>query len=146
MIFRLFINKDCEEAVTAMVHERTPLVDEIERLVIQDGISDKIMGYDENEIVMLAVCDIDCFYVESNKTYAHCIDNKSYLIKKRLYELENMITGDFVKINKSALANWAQVFKLQVQFSGAVDVIFKSGYRDCISRRCFADLKRRYGL
>lgn len=147
MIFKLFINKECEEAVTAMVHERTPLVDEIERLVIQDGVSDRVMGYREDEILMLAVCDVDCFYVENNKTYAHCcVDNKSYFIKKRLYELEDMITGDFVKINKSAIANWRQVSKLQVQLSGAVDVIFKSGHRDCISRRCFADLKRRYGL
>ena len=27
-------------------------------------------------------------------------------------------------------------------FSGSVDVIFKSGYRDYVSRRCFADIKK----
>lgn len=146
MVFKLFIDKNCEEEVTATVHERTPLIDEIERIVLQDNITDKIPGYEEDAITMVSISDIECFFVENEKTYAHCINGKRYLIKKRLYELEEMLPGDFERINKSALANWRKVSKLKVQLSGAVDVIFKSGYEDCISRRCFSELKRRYGL
>ena len=36
MIFKLFIDKNCQEEVIVNVHERTPLVDKIERLVLQD--------------------------------------------------------------------------------------------------------------
>ncbi len=45
MIFNLKINKDCEEEVTATVHRRTALIDEIERLVMQENVTDKIAGY-----------------------------------------------------------------------------------------------------
>lgn len=146
MIFKLQIDQHCEEEVTATVHKRTPLIDEIEKLVLQENITDQIPGYDEDGITMLELSQVECFYVEADKTYVSDIDGKRYLIKKRLYELENVLPADFERINKSAIANWKRISKFKVQLSGAVDVVFQSGYTDLISRRCFAELKRRYGL
>lgn len=146
MVFKLFIDKNCQEEVIANVHERTPLIDEIERLVIQDNISDQLPGYIDDEITMLGISDIECFVVENEKTYAICKNGQRYLIRRRLYELEGCLPGSFERISKSAIANWKKISKLKVQLSGAVDAVFQSGYVECISRRCFAELKRRYGL
>ncbi|MBE5775853.1 MAG: LytTR family transcriptional regulator [Clostridiales bacterium] len=146
MVFKLFIDKNCREEVIANVRERTPLVDEIERLVLQDNISDQLPGYVDDEITMLVISDIECFVVENEKTYAICKNRKRYLIRKRLYELEDRLPGYFERISKSAIANWKKIAKFKVQLSGAVDAVFQSGYVECISRRCFAELKRRYGL
>lgn len=146
MIFKLQIDKNCEESVTALVHERTALIDEIERLVMQESVSDQISGYIEDEIIMLDIKQVECFYVEADKTFASYADGKNYLVKKRLYELEAILPGDFEKINKSALANWKKISKFKVQLSGAVDAEFMSGHTDYISRRCFSDLRKRYGL
>ncbi len=146
MIFRLFIDRDKPEEVTATVHQRTPLIDEIERLVVQSGLSDQIPGYVEDEIRMLRVEEIECFVVEGEKTYAMYSDRKRYQVRRRLYELEKDLPAGFERISKSALANWKAVARFKVQLSGAVDAVFKSGYVECISRRCFAELKRRYGL
>ncbi|MBQ9008520.1 MAG: LytTR family transcriptional regulator [Clostridia bacterium] len=146
MIFRLFIDRDKPEEVTATVHARTPLVDEIERLVLQDDVSDQIPGYIEDDILMLNVAQVEYFVVENEKTYAQYSDRKRYLVRKRLYELEKELPGNFERISKSALANWKAITRFKVQLSGAVDAVFKSGYVECISRRCFAELKRRYGL
>ncbi len=146
MIFKLQIDPNCEEQVTATVHRRTPLIEEIEKLVLQESVTDQIPGYEEDEITMLDISRVVCFYVEADKTYASYTGGKRYLIKKRLYELEGVLPGEFERINKSAIANWKQISKFKVLLSGAVDVIFKNGYTDCISRRCFAELKRRYRL
>ncbi|MCR5088989.1 MAG: LytTR family transcriptional regulator [Oscillospiraceae bacterium] len=146
MIFRLLIDRNCHEEVIATVHERTPLIDEIERLIQQDSISDQIPGYMDDEISMLEIQHIECFFVENEKTFAVYRDGKQYQIRKRLYELEAVLPGYFEKINKSAIANWKRISKFRVQLSGAVDAVFRSGYIECISRRCFADLKRRYRL
>lgn len=146
MIFNLQINKDCEESVTAVVHERTPLTDEIERLVMQENVTDRIAGYDEDGITMLDIKQVECFFVQSEKTYAAYSDGKRYLIKKRLYELENILPDEFERINKSAVANRGRISKFKVQLSGAVDAVFASGYTDYISRRCFSELRKRYGL
>ena len=146
MIFRLFIDREKPEEVTATVHQRTPLIDEIERLVVQSGLSDQIPGYVEDEILMLRVEEIECFVVEGEKTYAMYSDRKRYQVRRRLYELEKDLPAGFERISKSALANWKAVARFKVQLSGAVDAVFKSGYVECISRRCFVELKRRYGL
>lgn len=146
MVFRLLIDRNCVEEVTATVHERTALINEIERLVLQDSITDRIPGYEDDTIVMIPVSGIECFYVEKDKTYAHCADKRRYLIKKRLYELDGLLPDHFERINKSAIANWTQVAALKAELSGAVNIVFKSGYVECISRRCFSELRRRYGL
>ena len=146
MIFRLNLNPKCEEEVIANVHERTPLIDEIEKLVTQENVSDQLTGYFEDEIKILNTEDIECFFVEDEKTYALCSDRKKYVIKKRLYELETILPTDFIKLNKSAIANSKKISKFKVLLSGAVDAEFTSGYTECISRRCFADIKRRFGL
>ena len=146
MIFKLQLDRNHVEEIVATVHQRTALIDEIERLVTQDNLSEQIPGYEEDEIVMLDLKQIDCFFVEDERTYAHCQDGKQYLIRRRLYELEKNLPGDDERISKSAIANWPRISRFRVQLSGAVDAVFKSGYTECISRRCFAELKRRYGL
>lgn len=146
MIFKLQLDRNHVEEIVATVHQRTALIDEIERLVTQDNLSEQIPGYEEDEIVMLDLKQIDCFFVEDERTYAHCQDGKQYLIRRRLYELEKNLPGYYERISKSAIANWPRIRRFRVQLSGAVDAVFKSGYTECISRRCFAELKRRYGL
>ena len=146
MIFKLLIDRNCQEEIIANVHEKTPLINEIERLVLQDQIADEIAGYSEDEITMLSMKDIEYFTVEDEKTYAVCGRNKKYHIRKRLYELEDLLNADFVRLSKSVIANKRKIVKYKTQFSGAVDAVFESGNTECISRRCLADLKRRYGL
>ena len=73
-------------------------------------------------------------------------DGKQHLVKMRLYEIEQLLPNYFVRINKSAIANQSQIAKFKASFSGAVDVIFKCGHVDYVSRRCFSEIKRRYQL
>ncbi len=146
MIFRLNLDPKCEEEVIANVHERTPVIDEIEKIVTRENTGDQLTGYLEDEIRILKTEEIECFFVEDEKIYALCSDRKKYVVRKRLYELENILPSDFIKINKSAIANSKKIARFKVLLSGAVDAEFSSGYTECISRRCFAEVKRRFGL
>ena len=74
------------------------------------------------------------------------IDTKcnSYVLKERLYELENILPTYFIRINKSTLANEHRIARFDAVFSGGVDAVFQCGYREYVSRRCFAEIRRRY--
>jgi len=146
MKFRLIIDKEKEEEVVATVHERTRLTDEIEQLVAREGAADEIVGYDEDVIKLLSVDEVEAFYIEDGKTYASYTDKKKYRVRLHLYELEAMLPKNFRKINKSNIANMNHIVKFRTSLNGAVDALFGSGFSDCISRRCFAELKRRYSL
>ncbi|MBE6943181.1 MAG: LytTR family transcriptional regulator [Ruminococcaceae bacterium] len=141
MKFRLIIDKEKEEEVVATVHSRSALIDEIEALISQQ--TDRIPGYTEDDIKMLSVSEIECITVLDGKTYAIDSNNKHYRLKQRLYELESALPASFIRINKSTLANEKALERFTVTVAGSVDAIFKCGYREYVSRRCFSEIKRR---
>ena len=141
MKFRLIIDKEKEEEVVATVHGRSPLTDELEALLSKHN--DRIPGYTEDDIKMLSVAEIECITVLDGKTYAIDLKNRRYRLKQRLYELEQQLPSSFIRINKSTLANENALDRFAVTIAGSVDAVFKCGYREYVSRRCFAQIKRR---
>ena len=146
MKFTLNVDKTCEEEITATVHAPSELTERIEALVMEYMGRDKLPVYTEDEMKMLPIAQIECITVIDGKTWAIDTSGKRYRLKARLYEVESLLPSNFIRINKSALANTARLDRFAVCFTGAVDAVFQSGYREYVSRRCFADIKRRYDL
>ena len=144
MKFKLIIDTAKEEELVATVHRRTALIDEIEALLLNHTASDRIPCYTEDDIKMLLPSEIECVTVFDGKTYAIDKDGKRYRLKQRLYELETQLPPSFIRINKSALANENRLDRFAVTYSGGVDAVFKCGYREYVSRRCFSEIKRRF--
>lgn len=144
MKFKLIIDKEKDEEVVATVHNRSGLTDEIEALVLKHAGTDRIPAYNEDDIKMLAFSDIECVTVLDGKTYAIDSKNRRYRLRQRLYELEALLPSSFIRINKSTLANENRLERFAVTYSGAVDAVFKCGYTEYVSRRCFAQIKRRF--
>ena len=144
MRFRLLIDPTGEEEIIAKVHAPTDLTKEIEDLVLSYSGTDKLAAYQEETMRLLSFDEISCITVIDGKTYA--IDEKGtqYRLKHRLYELEALLPHYFIRINKSAIANENRIERFHAGYSGAVDVVFQCGYREYVSRRCFAVIKRRY--
>ena len=141
MKFKLIIDKEKDEEVVATVHGRSPLIDELEALISKH--TDRIPGYRDDRIQLLSPSQIQCITVQDGKTYAIDDSNQRYRLKQRLYELEQQLPPSFVRINKSAIANETALDRFSVTYAGSVDAVFKCGYREYVSRRCFAQLKRR---
>ena len=141
MKLRLIIDKEKEEEVVVTVRERYPLIDEIEALISKH--TDRIPGYADDDIKMLSVSQIECVTVLDGKIYAIDSKNQRYRLKQRLYELEKQLPSSFIRINKSTLANKSALDRFTVTIAGSVDAVFKCGYTEYVSRRCFAQIKRR---
>lgn len=141
MQFKLIIDQEKDEEVVITAHKRNTLIDEIEALISKH--TDRIPGYTEDDIKMLSVSEIECITVLDGKTYAIDTKNCRYRLKLRLYELEQQLPATFIRINKSSLANETYLDRFAVTIAGSVDAVFKCGYREYVSRRCFAQIKRR---
>ena len=146
MKFKIVIDKTKEEEIVATVHEPSALTEQIQQLVMEYTGTDRITAYGEDDTVILKFQQIACITVQDGKIYAIDTKGKQYRLKQRLYELEGLLPASFIRINKSAIANENHIQKFAANFSGAVDVVFQGGYREYVSRRCFAQIKRRYGL
>ena len=144
MRFQLLIDKSKDEEVVVTAHDRSPLTDAIEALVLGQASADRIPGYTEEDINMLAFSEIECVTVLDGKTYAIDSSNRRYRLKLRLYELEKILPAYFIRINKSALANEQRLDRFAVSYASSVDAVFQCGYREYVSRRCFAEITRRF--
>ena len=117
MKFTLKIQKDQEEEIRALVHEESEFTDKLQNLVLQYNGTDKIPGYREDEMKMLKFSDMECVFSQEGKTWA--VDRKGvqFRLKYRLYELEQLLPENFIRINKSAIANRSQFFNAGIRIT-----------------------------
>ncbi len=144
MKYKLIIDKDAEEEIIAIVHSPTSLTRQIEDLVCDFSGADSIMGYRDDEMRKLSFGEIECITVLDRKVIAIDTKGNHYSLKDRLRDLEDILPSYFIRINKSTLANEHRIQRFDVVFGGGIDAVFLCGYREYVSRRCFAEIKRRY--
>ena len=144
MKYKLIIDKNVEEEIIAIVHAPSSLTEQIENLVCSFSGVDYIMGYKDDEMRKLEFSEIECITIIDRKVIAIDTDGNHYSLKDRLRDLEDILPSYFIRINKSTLANEHCIARFDAVFSGGVDAVFRCGYREYVSRRCFAEIKRRY--
>ena len=144
MKYRLIIDKEAEEEVVVTAHAPSSLTKQIEDLVFSYSGSDGVMGYRDDEMRRLAFTDVECITVIDRRVIAIDTAGNRYRLQDRLRDLEGVLPSYFIRINKSTIANEHRIARFSAVFSGGVDAVFMCGYKDYVSRRCFAEIKRRY--
>lgn len=144
MKYKLIIDKDAEEEIIAIVHAPSELTQQIENLVCSVSGTDSILGYRDGELRKLPFARIECITVLDRKVIAIDTEGGRYRLQQRLRDLEEILPSYFIRINKSTLANEHRIVRFDAVFSGGVDAVFACGYREYVSRRCFAQIRRRY--
>ena len=144
MKYKLIIDKDAEEEIIAIVHAPSSLTQQIEDLVRNISGPDLIMGIRDEGMRKLTLTEIECITILDRKVIAIDTTGTQYRIQDRLRDLETILPSYFIRINKSTLANEHRIARFDAAFSGGVDAVFQCGYREYVSRRCFAEIKRRY--
>ena len=144
MKYKLIIDKDAEEEIIAIVHAPSGLTQQIENLVFSFSGPDCILGYREDEMRKLSFSEIECITVLDRKVIAIDEAGRHFSLKDRLRDLEKILPSYFIRINKSTLANEHRIVRFDAAFSGGVDAVFRCGYREYVSRRCFSEIRRRY--
>ena len=144
MKYKLIIDKDAEEEIIAIVHAPSSLTQQIENLVCSFSGADSIMGYRDDEMRRLTFGEIECITILDRKVIAIDTGGNHYRIQDRLRDLEEVLPSYFIRINKSTLANEHRIVRFDTMFTGGVDAVFQCGFREYVSRRCFAEIRRRY--
>ena len=144
MKYKLIIDKDAEEEIVVRVHTPSSLTQQIENLICSYSGVDYLMGHKDDEMRKLAFDEIECITVLNRKIIAIDTAGSRYRLQDRLRDLEGILPSYFIRINKSTLANEHRIAQFDAVFSGGVDAVFRCGYREYVSRRCFAEIRRRY--
>ena len=90
--------------------------------------------------------DIIRIYADTGKTAA-VTDKGIYVIKHRLYELEELLYGDsFVRISNSEIINLKKVDNFDMSFTGTICVKLSNGESVYVSRRYVPKIKKILGF
>ena len=144
MKYKLIIDKNADEEIIVIVHSPSSLTQRIEDLVCGYSGTDSIMGYRDDEMRKLEFSQIECITIIDRKVIVFDTKGNHYYLKDRLRDLEEVLPTYFIRINKSTLANEHRIERFVAVFNGGVDAVFKCGYREYVSRRCFSQIRRRY--
>ncbi len=142
-LIKTVVSSPEEEKIHMFVTDDNPLPEKIEELIDSQGL--RLTGFSSEGVKPLLPAQVDCFISEEGKTVA-ITDSGRYYLKTRLYILEEALDRGFVKINKSAIANISKIERFEVSFQGGLNVVFKSGYVDYVSRRNIRVIKERFGF
>ena len=144
MKYKIIIDKNVEEEIIAIVHAPSSLTQQIENLVCNFSGADSIMGYKEDEMRKLSFGEIECITILDRKVMAIDTKGNRYRLRDSLRDLEEVLPSYFIRINKSTLANEHRILRFDTMFTGGVDAVFQCGFREYVSRRCFAESRRMY--
>ncbi len=139
----IVLDENCEEKVVIYAREESRMIKEIQQLAEETFTG--FMGYNGKEIIKLNPSEIYCVTVIDSKIYALCREDR-FLLKERLYTLEEKLPDNFVKINQSCIANIQKIENFDASISGTLKIRFKNGYTDYVSRRQLKLIKERIGI
>ena len=114
----------------------------------KEGINDNnsILAVKKGQdIVLLDFEDIFLIRVEDKQTKVFT-ENKDYLIKKPLYQIEENLDSNFVRVSKTTIVNLRKIKRVAPSLRGMMFIELKNGLKDNISRKYLSDFKNALDL
>lgn len=146
MKVNLFVSRDIDEP-HADIHtnELTENVTKAISILESDESNDMIAVKKGSDIAFLEFDEIFMFRVEDKQVKVFTQDNE-YLIKKPLYQVEEQLSGDFVRISKTTIINIRKIGRVAPSLKGMMFIELKNGLKDNISRKYLPDFKNALDL
>jgi len=146
MKVNLFVSRDIEEP-HADIHtnELTGNITKAINILESDESSDMIAVKKQSDIALLELSEIFMFRVEEKQVNVYT-ESSRYLIKKPLYQVEESLNSDFVRISKTTIVNLKKIKRAAPSLKGMMFIELKNGLKDNISRKYLPDFKNALDL
>ena len=148
MKVNLFVSKDLEEpyaeiytdALTDNIQKAMVLLENEDEYEEEIGDNSILAVKKGQDIVLLDFEDIYMIRVEDkqNKVYT---EDKDYLVKKPLYQIEENLDSNFVRVSKTTIVNLRKIKRVAPSLRGMMFIELKNGLKDNISRKYLSDFK-----
>jgi DNA-binding LytR/AlgR family response regulator len=146
MKVNLFVSRDIDEP-HADIHtnELTDNVAKAISILESDESSGMVAVKKGSDIALLEMDEIFMFRVEEKQVKVYD-ENSEYLIKKPLYQVEETLSSDFVRISKSTIVNLRKIERVAPSLKGMMFIELRNGLKDNISRKYLPEFKQALDL
>ena len=140
------LNIDKKFGETIVTISTNKVNDEIQNLVNYiENKEDYFIGVSDGKVRLLNLEDIIRVYVEDRKVYVVTVEGR-FIVRKKLYEVQNTLTKDFIKISQSEIANIKYIHSLDLGLRGTIVISYKNSDISYVSRRMLKEFKMKLGL
>lgn len=140
------LNIDKKFGETIVIISTNKVNDEIQNLVNYiENKEDYFIGVSGGKVRLLNTEDIIRVYVEDRKVYVVTVEGR-FIVRKKLYEVQNTLTKDFIKISQSEIANIKYIHSLDLGLRGTIVISYKNSDISYVSRRMLKEFKMKLGL
>ena len=141
MKVNLFVSRDIEEPYADIhTNELTDNVTKAISILESDESYDMVAVKKGSDIALLQLDEIYMFRVEDKQVKVYT-ESSEYLIKKPLYQVEESLSTDFVRISKTSIVNLKKIGRVAPSLKGMMFIQLKNGLKDNISRKYLPDFK-----
>jgi len=145
-IMKLELNIDEKVKETLVVVSANKIDKEVQNLINYiEYSSEYLIGIVEDKASIIDIDEIIRVYIEDRKTFV-VTSKDTYVVKKKLYEVENMVTRNFVKISQSEIANIKFIKNLDFSNTGTIVIKYKNSDISYVSRRMIKEFKLKLGI
>ena len=143
---KLELNIDEKVKETLVVVSANKIDKEVQNLINYiEYSSEYLIGIVENKVSIIDIDEIIRVYIEDRKTFVVTLKD-TYVVKKKLYEVETMVTRNFVKISQSEIANIKFIKNLDFSNTGTIVIKYKNSDISYVSRRMIKEFKLKLGI
>lgn len=146
MKVNLFVSKDIEEPYADIhTNELTDNVTKAMSILESDESNDMLAVRKGSDIALLEFNDVYMLRVEEKQVKVYT-ESSEYLIKKPLYQVEENLNSDFVRISKTTIVNFKKIERVAPSLKGMMFIQLKNGLKDNISRKYLPEFKKALDL
>ena len=143
---KLELNIDEKVKETLVVVSANKIDTEVQNLINYiEYSSEYLIGIVEDKASIIDIGEIIRVYIEDRKTFVVTLKD-TYVVKKKLYEVENMVTRNFIKISQSEIANIKFIKNLDFSNTGTIVIKYKNSDISYVSRRMIKEFKLKLGI
>lgn len=146
MKVNLFVSKDVGEPYAEIhTNELNENITKAMSILENDESNELLAVKKDSDIALLEYDDIFMFRVENKQVNVFTKDY-DYIIKKPLYQIEENLNSDFVRISKTTIVNLKKIKRVAPSLRGMMFIELKNGLKDNISRKYLPNFKQALDL
>lgn len=130
---------------TKIIINAPELTEELENIIQYisniNQMPNQIIANKNNEIYFIDLKNIISFFSKDKYIYAKTKED-NYRIKYKLYELEKLLSKDFIRISNSCIINVEQIECFDTSIIGTVLVKLKDGTIENVSKRKISSIMK----
>lgn len=138
---RVNFEKKSDLADDLMIIQAKAKTDEIESIIKEIEHTKTVLQCSYKEKTVLIPCHQFIRFFSSNKKIYGLTKDVEYIVKYRLYELEQLLQNNFLRISNNEIVNVHFIRNLELTNNGIILIYFKNGEQTSSSRRYLKNIK-----